>query len=655
MSDTSSQTPFDSNPLENSDKGDSKNDRARRHVRRFMHTSNLYRRPHMELAVQSRELYECWKVESRSLIQRANLKLPYGYTIIEQQIPQIIEGLLHERPLVDLQGEQPSDVAFENEITDFMDCQLEDMRPTMKLSSYVKGMKLDGTAFAKVPYKYKEQVVKKRKQVQDPMTGLSYIDKTPGIEVMADGPDFEPIPFIDAYPDWRVKVPGDIEAMRGFVHRTWRTLSELKANKKRKGQDGSSRGIYTNFDELDQSVRIKGSGDGVAWRDPYYSDDARNRLDTLNDNKLGIKENDQIEVWEFWGLFDVDGNGNFEEYIITLANGDVVIRCDENFYDYKIKPFVASPNVLRDNEFYGVPELLAVKGLIKESNTIRNSILDQVNIGINQMFLVDRNAGINGKSLFSRPGGIVWTNDLNGMREIKQPEIPATALRTSQDVQSDISQAVGQGNGPGNPSTFNTALARSATGAQYLQSFSASRAGLSLRILGETLVKPMYKIMFFTNRQFVTDDQYLRVSDPNKQTPGNPFTMLPIDAFTFNYQFRLSTKLESGGSEGDLQKMQQLSQMLQVAEGTQPGITKWDAVFEAIGRDLVGFRYKKFIRSDQERLQLQQQQLMQQAQAQGVAGAMKAGAPSPTAGVQPGNAMMGAGAPQGSGPMGSGA
>lgn len=640
-------TPFDHNSLDDTSKGESKTERARDHVRKFMTTSALYRRPHMDLAVWSRELYECWKVESKSLIQRANIKLPYGYTIIEQQIPQIIEGLLHERPLIDLQGEQPGDVAWEDEITDFMDCQLEDMKPTMKLASYVKSMKLDGTAFAKVPYKYKEQVVKKRKQVQDPLTGLSYIDKSPGIEVLADGPDFEPIPFIDAYPDWRVKVPGDIDSMRGFVHRTWRTLAELKSNKKRKAKDGTSRGIYDNFDELERSVRIKGAGDGAAWRDPYYSDDQRARLDRLNDNKLGIKEADQIEVWEYWGQFDVSGEGDFQEYIITIANGDVVIRCDDNFYDYKIKPFVATPNVIRDNEFYGIPELLAVKGLIKESNTIRNSILDQVNIGINQMFLVDRNAGINGKSLFSRPGGIVWANDISGMREIKQPEIPATALRTSQDIQGDIQQAVGQGNGPGNPSTFNTALARSATGAQYLQSFSASRAGLSLRILGETLVKPMYKIMFFTNRQFVTDDQYLRISDPNKQTPGNPFTLLPIDAFTFNYQFKLSTKLESGGAEGDLQKIQQLMQMLQVAEGTQPGITNWAHVFDAVGRDLVGFRYKKFIRTDQERLQLQQQQLMQQAQAQGVAGALKQSS-------QPGNAAVGAASPQSMGPMGTG-
>lgn len=651
---------FDHNDLTEGKDARTQDDRAIDQVRKFMTQSQLYRRPHVELSVLSRELYECWRIESKSIIQRANLKLPYGYTIIESQIPEIIEGILHERPVVEMQGELPQHMLYENQLTDFMDSQLDEMRFPLKLVSFVKAMKLDGTAFAKVPYKYKEQVVTRRQNAQDPLTGMTFQVKKPQLEVLYDGPDFEHIPFLDFYPDWSVRLAGDIDSMRGVVHRTWKSLNDIKKNKKRKNKDGSTKGVYKNIDELERSVRIKGSGDGVAWKAPYYSDDFKDRLDRLSDNKSGIKDGDKIEVWEFWGIFDETGDGDFVEYIITIANGDVVLRCDDNFYDYKIKPFVAAPNVIRDGEFYGVPELLAIKGLIKESNTIRNSILDQINIGINQMFLVDRNSGINAKSLFSRPGGIVWANDINGMREIKQPEIPPQVFSSVQAIQGDIQAAVGQSNGPGAPSTFNTALARSATGAQYLQSFSASRAGLSLRILGETLLKPMYRIMFWTDRQFIDDHQWSRVTDPNQQAqPGNPFSFLPVDAFTFDYSFKLATKIETGGGQTDLQKMQLLAQMLQSAEQTQPGITNWPIVFETIGRDLVGSRFKKFIRSDAERMMIQQQQAMITATAQAAQAGMSAQATGELASnqaatqqaqmsgqSQPGNALIGQLAPQ---------
>jgi hypothetical protein len=603
-----------------------KEHRAIEHVRAFMKSSQDYRKPHLEWARISRDLYECWQSDGKSLIQRANIKLPYGYTVIETQLPQVVEGILRERPFIEFEGLTPQDMQWENELTDFYDSQVEAMKFPLKLLSYVKSMKLDGTAFAKVPYKYVEQEVMQRQILQDPLTGQPYMAKIPQMKVAFDGPDFENIPMVDFFPDWGVKLGGDIQSMRGVCHRTWRTLSELKKNKKKKQPDGTTTGIYSNLDDLELSVNRKGCGDGVAWKSPYYSAEYSNSFDRHNDNKLGIKDKDKIEVWEFWGLFDKNDDGDFQEYIITIANGDCELRCDENFYDSKVKPFVASPNVPRDGEFYGIPELLAVKGLIKESNSMRNAVLDQVNISINQMFVVDRNAGIKAKSLYSRPSGIIWANDINGLREVKSPEINASVYRSFQDIQTDIQNAVGQGTSPGTPSTFNNSLARSATGAQYLQSFSASRAGLALRILGETLLKPMYFIMGQENKQFVTDDKFVRISDPNKTHPGNPFTILPSEAFNLNYHFSLKDKIETGGDQNEMQKLQAFMQLAQTMEATQPGVIIWENLEDDVGRKLLGKHVRKFTRTAQERLALQQQQVFQEQAAQAQAGAQ---APQP--------------------------
>lgn len=607
--------PFESSPSQRPDEKDKKR-RATDMVRRFMLRSEEYRRTHIELARLSRELYECWQIETKSPIQRANLKQPFGFTIIQTEIPQIVSAVLKERPFAEIDANENPNFLYESALTDYCDTQITNMNFPVKLVSYVTAMKLDGTAFAKVPYRYKEKLIRRKKVVPDTLTGIPLLTKEEGSVPVFDGPDFEPIPMVDAFPDWSVKVAGDVDAMRGFVHRTWRTWAELKATKK-----------YSNLSELDLSIQTKGAGEGIAWKEPYFSDTYVDRFDRLDDNRRGIKHRDKIEIWEYWGLFDEDGKGNFKEYTITIANGDVCLRVEENQYDYKIKPFIATPNTVRDKEFYGIPELMAVKSLIKESNTIRNARLDQINLAINRMYVVDRNAGIKAKSLYTRPSGIIWANDINGIRELPAPEIPNTVLEESSEIKGDIQLAVGLANTPTGSSGINKAAARSATGIQFMDQFASARVGLSLTILSETLIKPLYHIMLMTNEQYVTDEKWVKTSDPD-MAAVNPFTKLPPEAWQDSWTFQIRTVFETGGRQQDLQKMQLLSQLLQTAEKTQPGVTDWQAVFEAIGRDLVGARYKKFIRSPQDQQALQAQGAASQEAASAMAGAM---APQPLA------------------------
>lgn len=616
---------FDKSP--NESKGDvSGKERLRRaveHVRQFMLESDRYRKPHLDLAKESRELYECWSREGRSPINRANLKMPYGYSAIESLTPQITETFLQERPFLRFDGNEPMDMQYEESLTDFFDMQLESMNFSVKWVAFVKAMLLDGTAFAKVPYRYEEKTIEENEIVEDPLKpGRLEQIKREILKVAFDGPDFEPIPFQDMFPDWRVKLPGDVGAMRGIAFRTWRNMSELKANRK-----------YKNLDELEQSAKIKGGYD-QAWKEPYYSEEGR--FDRLNDNQRGVKNKDQVEIWEYWGLFDDKNDGEFKEFIITVANGDVCLRCEENPFKYKMKPFVACPNVVRAGEFFGIPELIAVRNLIKESNALKNARLDQVNLSVNRMYLVDRASGIKARSLYSRPSGIVWTNDMGGMRAIEPPQIPPDAFREGDAMAAEIQSAMGiVTSNPQLPQLAKT-FGRSATGVNFINNVSASRVGLKVRMLSELALKPMYDIMLKMNAQFVSDDQWVRVSDPEK-AQLNPFTLLPANAFQRAIDFKLKSTVETGGQENEFQKLQMLAQVLQTAEATQPGVTNWEVLFESIGRSLLGPRYKKFIRSADERMQMQQQQLAAQQSANARAGAQ---APQPNelaaeAGIDP--------------------
>lgn len=576
--------------------GGDKYQRAAKFVRKFIQKSADYRRNHLDLALESRELYECWSMQGKSRIQRANLKLPYAYTIIEQELSQLGDMFLKEPKLFKFKGREPQDMMWEARLDDFHQMQVESMKWKEKSLPILKALLLDGTVVAKLPYRYDERIVDARVQQQDPMTGQVFTTKEKQLKVLFDGPDLEQIPLIDFFPDWRATQPGDVQGMRGCVHRTYKTFNELKRSKK-----------YKNLDDVDNSIKQRGCD---AWTAPRWSENFQDSYDQLNDNDLKKKREELLEVWEYWGEYDLENDGNFVECIITLINGEVAVRLDENFYDDKFKPFAASVNIPRDGEFYGIPELLSVKALIKEATVLRNARLDQTNLSVNRMFVVDRAAGIKQNSLYVRPNGIIYTNDMNGIRALEMPDSSPTSSQEIASLQMDIQNTTGLAAAAPAMSQMAKTFGRTATGAQLVNNLAQGRIGMKGRLFAYLFVRRMQEVMFMTNKQFVTDQQWVRVSDPN-EAQENPFTVLDPSAFNGNFDFEFVTTFEEN-DETTLAKMQQFAQLAQAAEATQPGTIKWGPVFEATSRALLGREVKKFVRSDEERMQLMQAQLMQE-------------------------------------------
>jgi hypothetical protein len=140
-----------------------KEERAIMTVRSFMFRSDKYREPFIELAKKARELYETWRPSSRSLIQRANLKLPFGFTIIESQIPKIADIFFKDANIITVEAKREQGIPYEKILSDFTDDQLEAMDFANKFLVYIKNMLLDGTGIGKVGYKFKEKDVITRK------------------------------------------------------------------------------------------------------------------------------------------------------------------------------------------------------------------------------------------------------------------------------------------------------------------------------------------------------------------------------------------------------------------------------------------------------------------------------------------------------------
>jgi hypothetical protein len=500
---------------------------------------------------------------------------------------------------------------WESAMTDHAALQLEHAGWGPKYLAFLENLCVEGTAIQKVPYRYLEKERLRRMQKQDPLSGEIYSTRELGIQVCYDGPDIENIALEDFYPDWTVKTPGEIQMMRGCAHRVRKNLSELKELRKIKRPDGQEVGTYINLDEVEKSINSKGN---KAWEKPYYSEPGQWKNDPDELKK-------PVELWEYWGLFDESGKGDFKEYIIVVANGDVVIRLQKNFYDYKIKPFVATPNIVRGHHWYGLSELFALRGHILEASRLRNGRLDSVNMAINPMWLMERSSGANPNALYMRSNGIVMVNNIRGIQRLPPPEVPPSAFAEVQELGSEMQSVSGTLGGP-NISQAGKAFGRSASGANLVSNIASARANLKLIVLSQLYFKPMAEIFMQTNSQFITENQSVRNSDPDALTA---YSQIPPEAFQQGYAYEpISAVLAS--PENDSQKMQTGLPFLQAAETAQPGVINWDAFFRDAGRALFGRQVTKFIRSPEE---VAQMQAMKVASEQAVNAQQGAAAPQP--------------------------
>ena len=177
------------------------------------------------------------------------------------------------------------------------------------------------------------------------------------------GPQVEVISPEDFYMDPESR---SIEESQFVIHRVWRTFGELRQLE----QDG----IYQNVDKVkdwvnknkeeynnhEQSERYAAAG---------QTDPAINATD--NSDQLARKK---LEVFEWWGLLDLDGEGLQEPYLVVFC-GESILRMEKNPYGHGQAPFEVLRPMLDPFKFTGIgmPELVgefqSLKTSVAEADT----------------------------------------------------------------------------------------------------------------------------------------------------------------------------------------------------------------------------------------------------------------------------------------------
>jgi hypothetical protein len=590
-------------------------ERALKFTTKFMKDSRDHFANYFERFIHQVELYLNNRDEWKKKKLRADLKPPTVFRQIESFAPQMVaaiwnyaEDSVAVKPWIPNPTEQ--DVEDGRNLTKWVTMKLDKAQFVPNLTVFVKDLLLHGTAIMKSPWLKKRKNIIERRTEIDAVTQEPYLVKEEITKVVYNNIQIDPIKLIDFFPSPRAYKPADIDAMDGCVHRFWRTYDQLKKMRKVTSKDGKSRGVYINLDEL--KVEVK-AGDTDAWKNASKvgtSDSDHTRYDTAIGRNLTSKHQGQIEIWEYWGIFDWrDGKGP-KETLITVANGDVIIRLQKNPYDEQFRPFLACVDYPVQGEFYGIGEIEPVESSMAESTTLRNIRLDQAQQSAYRMLMVEKTAGVNPRSLYWRPSGIVLTSNNEGIKPLPISETNVSSQQEINSIELEIQNTTANIDPSQRSAGMGQAFSRTAKGVQYFENFTANRLGLKLMLMEELFIEPLCEMLMKHAKQFMTEDEAVPVGGKEQ------FEMAVIKPVLFEKEWML----QKGGLMRQAQKplrqsnLESIGTFILELEKANPGTFKPIALAKRYLRERDWDDIETLLNTPEDQAQIQAMQQMQENQ-----------------------------------------
>lgn len=577
-------------------KQDEKLERAKKTVQDFMEESEKY---------TSKYFKKFRKIFADYMMSRASLYFPaetihgiqstLGFQIVESFTPEVVLAFFQEKPYCTTIANNPDYVPVEKDVEDFLGWEADRMDIVSKATIGIKTEVMYGTVIVKTPW-----VKEVRK--------FHALDGTMSSKTIYDFPDWDNVNIFNFFPDPNYRLAGDIQGMKGCVHRIFRTMDQIKRLEKKKQEDGTFRGIYENLDKLAAHTKEKGVDSSAT---SFYDKDSFHG-EVSKEDSFGATQTNGHKLDEYWGVFDEDGKGNLVEYVITLADDEVVIRCEMNRLDGQYKPFIGAVNYQIPGEWYGGGEIEPVWSLLTETKVLKQAKLTAVKLATNPVSVVDRTGGFNIKNLVARPGALWVGNDVNAIKPLPISDGFLVAFKEIAGMEVEVQQALamptpGAGMMPGGGQ-----IGRTTAGVNFIQSASNKRLMLKVMLNGTMLIKKFFQRMMQLNYQFLPDEVSFRITGKE-----NPFKRVKRDFFQPDWMLDTRVAMDRITKQLRIANIKEnVIPLLELNEKANPRSFKWN---EFIPDTLVDMEYrtaqaKNYFRPQQEVEAERQQQVMQQQQ-----------------------------------------
>lgn len=266
--------------------------------------------------------------------------------------------------------------------------------------------------------------------------------------------------------------------------------------------------------------------------------------------KFADEPRKKMVVYEYWGNYDVDGDGIAEPIVCSWIN-DTIIRLQSNPYPDGKPPFVVVPfnstpfkihgeanaELIGDNQKVKTAIIRGIIDNMAQSNNgqvaVRKGALDQIN---RKKFISGQNFEFNGT-----PNDF-WQGSYNS--------IPGSAFDMIGLMNNEIESITGTKSFSGGINAGS--LGATATGARGALDATATRRMNIVRNIAENLVKPLMRKWMSYNSEFLEDEEVIRVTNEE-------FVPVRRD----DLEGRIDIDISISTAEDNAAKSQELSFLLQ--------------------------------------------------------------------------------------------
>lgn len=454
-----------------------------------------WRRPYETLWDEIYRLYMS-VTNTTKTTTRAKIFIPVTFKVIENAVAKFVNLIFNQEEFFEVVPMDKRDEAVARVIQELLLYQLMRCNFFTKFIDFVKQLLLYGTSYLKVYWKVRREWVWTRNPIRAPITIMGFslgLNRITGWEekkeykVVERRPEVDVLDILDVFPDPTAPVVKD---GRGVFIRSWISMDELKKMGKGKYP------VYTNTDD-----------DKLKATNKYYDSSRQNRLATRGVGDPSLDEGKQVEILEFWGRYDLDGDGIDEECLITIGNRTVLLRAAPNPFHHQKRPVLKSTFSSVPMEWFGIGLVEPIVPLQHELNTLRRQRLDNVNLSLNRMWLVNSLADVDIDTLVSTPNGIILTDDMQGVQPMQTNDVTQSAYNDAAIVQGDIEEVTVPKAASGTPESGK--LGRTARGAQLIIGQALEKFGVAAKSI-EVTIQSMLRLFHQLNLQFLDSEDVAR-------------------------------------------------------------------------------------------------------------------------------------------------
>ena len=388
----------------------------------------------------------------------------------------------------------------------------------------------EGTVVVKTSWDYEDKVIEE----EVPVYAVDFqgnpiqvdVKTVKRLKVLVNRPNAQVCRIEDIYMDPTSE--GDMERAQFVIHRYESDLSTLRKSKK-----------YKNINKLAAKI-----GDREGYDNSDYEEEDETEFTFVD------KPRKKFLVHEYWGNYDVNGDGIAEPIVCTWVE-DIMLQLESNPYPDQKVPFMVLANNSTPFKIYGEANAELIGDNQKLNTAIKRGIVDNMansnnaQKGMRQGSLdpINKKRFLNGKNFeYNGSQGDFYEGGYNA--------IPNSVFSVMEQNNNETESMLGvKAFSGGIQGSQLGSTARAAGG--VLDAVSVRRVDI-VRNIAENLIKPLMRKWMSYNSEFLSDEEINRITNTE---------VVPVDPEDLDSS--IDIEIEVSTAEDNEAKAQKLSFLLQ--------------------------------------------------------------------------------------------